>query len=246
MGIISKNLGHPVDIVQYHGIVSAIPSIEPTLFKLSFSSLFAKSIISVITVVIIFLFLDIFDTMGTLIGLGEQANLLKDGTLPKAQETFLSDAAGTVAGAALGTSTVTSYIESAAGISAGGKTGLTSVFVSIFFLLALFFNPLVKMVGIAYTVNNVQFYPVIAPVLIVVGFLMMQNVTKIQWDNLVESIPSFLCLMIMPLTFSITEGIAFAFISYSLLTLVVGKFLQVHWLVHVFSLLFILRFIFLM
>ena len=137
-----------------------------------------------------------------------------DGKLPKARQALLSDAVATSAGALLGTSTVTSYIESASGISAGGRTGLTNIVTAILMLLALFFSPLIQMVGAGYPVGeNTFLYPIVAPALIIIGSLMLKNVASINWDDVTESIPAFLTLLLMPLTISITEGIAFGFIS---------------------------------
>jgi AGZA family xanthine/uracil permease-like MFS transporter len=143
----------------------------------------------------------------------------------------------------MGTSTVTSYIESASGIAQGARTGLANVFTSFLFLVALFFSPLAEMIAGSYVHNDLVLRPVIAAPLIIVGYLMMKGVTRIKWDDLTEAIPSFLTIIIMPLTFSITEGIAFGFISYSLLKLVSGKGKQVHWVIYLFSILFIIRYI---
>ena len=167
-----------------------------------------------------------------------------NGKLPKARQALLSDAVATSAGALLGTSTVTSYIESASGISVGGRTGLTNMVTAALMLLALFFNPLIKMVGAGCQIGeNAFLYPIIAPALIIVGSLMLKNVVHIDWDNVTEAIPAFLTLLMMPLTSSITEGIAFGFISYALLKLVSGQGKQVHWLIYLFALLFVVRYI---
>lgn len=233
-------LGIPLGIVKYHGITAVPPSLLPTLFKLDILGAFNTGLI---TVVFVFFFLDLFDTMGTLIGVSGPAGFLKEGKLPRANKAMLSDAVGTVSGALLGTSTVTSYIESATGIAHGARTGLANVFTSLLFLVALFFSPLAEMIGGEYIYNGLTLRPVVAPPLIIVGYLMMKCVTWIKWEDLTEAIPAFLTIIIMPLTLSITEGIAFGFISYSLLKLVSGKGKQVHWLIYMFSALFILRYI---
>jgi len=233
-------LGIPLGIVKYHGFVAAPPSLLPTLFKLDILGAFNTGLI---TVVFVFFFLDLFDTIGTLIGVSGPAGFLKEGKLPRANKAMLSDAVGTVSGALLGTSTVTSYIESATGIAHGARTGLANVFTSLLFLVALFFSPLAEMIGGEYIYNGLTLRPVVAPPLIIVGYLMMKCVTWIKWEDLTEAIPAFLTIIIMPLTLSITEGIAFGFISYSLLKLVSGKGKQVHWLIYMFSALFILRYI---
>ncbi|MBD3413394.1 MAG: NCS2 family permease [Candidatus Aminicenantes bacterium] len=232
--------GIPLGVVKYHGILSSPPSIQPTLFKLDIAGALNTGLV---TVVFVFFFLDLFDTIGTLIGISGQAGFLKNGKLPRADKAILSDAVGTVSGALLGTSTVTSYIESAAGISHGSRTGLSNVFTSLLFVVALFFAPLAQMIGGSFMTDGVLMRPVIAPPLIVVGFLMMKCVKQIKWDDITEAIPAFLAVIIMPLTLSITEGIAFGFITYSLLKLVSGKGKQVHWLIYLFSGLFIIRYI---
>ena len=232
--------GVPLGVVKYQGIVSSPPSIHPTLFKLD---IWGALNTGLITVVFVFFFLDLFDTIGTLIGISGQAGFLKNGKLPRANKAMFSDAVGTVSGALLGTSTVTSYIESASGISHGSRTGLSNVFTSFLFIIALFFSPLARMIGGQYISDGVLMRPVIAPPLVVVGFLMMKCVKNIEWSDITEAIPAFLAIIIMPLTLSITEGIAFGFITYSVLKLVSGKGKQVHWLIYLFSGLFIIRYI---
>lgn len=233
-------LGIPLGVVKYHGLVSTPPSIMPTLFKLDILGAFKTGLLSV---VFVFFFLDLFDCIGTLIGVSGPAGFLKNGKLPRANQAMLADALGTVEGALLGTSTVSSYIESATGISQGARTGLANIFTSLLFLLALFFSPLAEMIGGEYNFKGLMLHPVIAPPLIIVGYLMMKSVTYINWEDLAEAIPAFLTIIIMPLTVSITEGIAFGFISYSLLNLVTGKGKKVHWIIYFFSALFILRYL---
>ncbi len=244
IGILASTIvGLIAGVVKYQGIVAAPPSISPTFLKLQFPNIFAAP--HLITVVFVFIFIDMFDTVGTLVGVSQQAGLMVDGKLPKARQALLTDAVATSAGALLGTSTVTSYIESASGISAGGRTGLTNIVTAVLMLLALFFNPLMKMVGAAYPLNGMLLRPIVAPALIVVGSMMLKNVVHIDWDDITEAIPAFLTLLIMPLAYSITEGIAFGFISYALLKLVSGKGKEVHWLIYLFALLFIARYIWL-
>lgn len=233
-------LGIPLKVITYHGILSAPPSMMPTLFKLDILGAIQTGLISV---VFIFFFLDLFDTIGTLIGVSSPAGFLKDGKLPRADKAMFSDAIGTISGALMGTSTVTSYIESASGIAQGARTGLANVFTAFLFLIALFFSPLAEMIAGSYVHDDLVLRPVIAAPLIIVGYLMMKGVTRIKWDDLTEAIPSFLTIIIMPLAFSITEGIAFGFISYSLLKLVSGKGKQVHWVIYLFSILFVIRYI---
>lgn len=236
--------GLVLGVIKFDGIAAAPPSIDPTLFKLVIPNIFQDP--HLITVIFVFLFLDMFDTIGTLIGVSQQGGLMRDGKLPRARQALLSDAIATSSGALLGTSTVSSYVESAAGISAGGKTGLTGIVVAALFILAIFLSPLVHMIGAGIDVGNgVKLYPVIAPALIIVGSMMFKNVIHIEWEDYTESIPAFLTLVMMPLTFSITEGISFGVISYVLLKLVSGKGKRVHWLLYLFAVLFVARYIWL-
>ncbi len=233
-------LGIPLGVVHFNGILAAPPSVSPTFFKLDIIGAFQTGLISV---VFVFFFLDLFDTVGTLIGVSSQAGFLKKGKLPRANKAMFADAVGTVSGALLGTSTVTSYIESATGIAQGARTGLANIFTSFFFLIALFFSPLAEMIGGEYVYNDMILRPVIAPPLIIVGFLMMKTITRIEWADLTEGLPAFLTVIVIPMTFSITEGIAFGFISYSILKLVSGKGKEVHWMIYLFAVLFIIRYI---
>jgi AGZA family xanthine/uracil permease-like MFS transporter len=231
-------------LVAYQGVVAAPPSLEPTLFRLDVIGALRTGML---TVIFVFFFLDLFDTIGTLIGVSQEAGLIQeDGTLPRARPALLADAIGTVSGALLGTSTVTSYIESASGVSAGGRTGFASVVTALLFLVALFFSPLVEMIGGGVENGEGQrLYPIVAPALILVGCFMLKSAVRIQWDDMGEAIPGFLTIVIMPLTFSITEGIAFGFISYTLLKAVQGKLREVPWLITLFAALFVLRYLFL-
>lgn len=238
--VITAVVGLPLGVVKYHGLFSRPPSLKPTLFQLDIAGALQTGLI---TVIFVFFFLDLFDTVGTLIGVSEPAGFIKKGRLPRANQAMLADAFGTVSGALLGTSTVTSYIESATGIAQGARTGLANIFTSFFFLLALFFSPLAEMFGGEYVHNGQTFHPVIAPPLIIVGYLMMKGVTRIPWDDITEAIPAFLTLVIMPMTVSITEGIAFGFISYSLLKLITGRRKEVHWVIYLFAALFIVRYL---
>ncbi|OUM98747.1 MAG: guanine permease [Firmicutes bacterium ZCTH02-B6] len=189
-------------------------------------------------IVLVFLFVDFFDTMGTLVGVSTRAGFLdENGRLPRARSAMLSDALSTVFGSLVGTSTVTTYVESASGVSAGGRTGLTAVTVAVAFVLSLFFAPIVRMVA--------DFPPATAPALIVVGALMMQVIGRIKWEDVSEAFPAFITVIAMPLTYSIATGIALGFISYPVVKLISGKGREVHWLVYVLAILFALRFAFL-
>ena len=245
IGILASTVvGLITGMVQFAGkVIELPPSIAPTFFKLEIPNIFAEP--KLLEVIFVFIFLDLFDTVGTLVGVSQQAGLMVDGKLPKARQALVSDAIATSTGALLGTSTVTSYIESASGISAGGRTGLTNIVTAALMLLALFFSPIIKMVGAEHEVGGITVYPIIAPALIIVGSLMLKNIVHIDWDDVTESIPAFLTLLMMPLTFSITDGIAFGFISYALLKLVSGRGKQVHWLIYLFAVLFVVRYIWL-
>jgi AGZA family xanthine/uracil permease-like MFS transporter len=236
-------VGIPMGIVQYRGFVGAAPSLEPTFMQLDLRGVLAPGMASI---VLVFFFLALFDSVGTLVGVGEQAGLMRDGVLPRAREAFLADAVGTVAGAALGTSTVTAYIESGSGIAIGGRTGLTSLVVAALFLLSLLFYPLVRTIGGGYVVDGVTFYPVVAAPLVLVGTMMIGGLRHVPWDDPSEAIPAFLTAIMMPLATSITEGVAFGVVSYALLKLVSGKGSHVHPLLYMFAALFLARYIFLL
>jgi AGZA family xanthine/uracil permease-like MFS transporter len=211
---------------------SAPPSIGPTLFKLD---LVHSLCWPMIPFVLIFLFMVLFDTLGTLLGVGELAGMIRDDRLPRARQALMSDALGTVSGAALGTSTVTSFIESAAGVEQGGRTGLTALVAAALFLLALAFSPIVKMIGS---------YPAItAPALVVVGTMMVRNATKIDWTNYAESLPALLVVAGIPLSFSIADGLALGFIAYPIVKLLSGQGRDVKWLMYVMAVLLVVYFI---
>jgi len=230
-------------LIQFSGIVSAPPSLAPTLFKLDLKGLLTPDALAV---VLIFLFMALFDTLGTLLGVGVQAGLLKDGKLERVSKALVSDAVATTAGALLGTSTVSSYIESAAGVAQGGRTGLTAVVVGALFLLSLFFSPLVGSVNMALPLADGTFiHPVTAPALILVGALMMSSVCHIDWTDMSSGIPAFLTLALIPFTFNIADGIAFGFISFVLIKALTGKYKDVPPLLWPISALLALRYAFL-
>lgn len=204
------------------------------VFKADFGSV---KIMDMVVIVFAFLFVDIFDTLGTLIGVSSKANMLdKDGKLPRIKGALLADAIATSAGAVLGTSTTTTYVESASGVTEGGRTGLTAVVTGLLFLLAIVFSPLFLTIPSFAT----------APALIIVGFYMIGSVAKINWDNMLEAIPAFLCILSMPLMYSISEGIAVGVISWTILHLCTGKVKgKVSILMYVLTVLFVLKYIFL-
>ncbi len=242
--LVTMLVGWGMRLIHFHGIVGPPPSLAPTFLKIDIGGLFARGGLSnILAIIFVFFFLDLFDTIGTLVGISERAGFLVDGKLPRAGRALFSDAAGTVVGTLMGTSTVTSYIESAAGVSAGGRTGVANYMTAGLFLLALFFYPLTKMVGGSVEYNGLQLYPVIAPPLIIVGSLMMLSVKSIHWEDYTEALPAFLTIMMMPLTFSITDGIAFGFIAFALLKLMSGRGREVNAFVYVFAVLFVLRYV---
>ena len=212
------------------GIIAPPVSLAPTFLQFDFHAILS---LDFIVVIFAFLFVDLFDTLGTLIGCASRADMLDEkGRLPRVKGALLADACGTALGACLGTSTISTYVESSAGIVEGGRTGLTAVTTAIFFLVALFFSPLFLAVpGFA-----------TAPALVIVGFLMMQQVAKIPWSDITEAIPSFICIAVMPFAYSIAEGIAFGIISYTLLHVASGKFRNVTWLMYFLTVLFILKY----
>ncbi|WP_315374300.1 NCS2 family permease [uncultured Selenomonas sp.] len=212
------------------GIIAPPVSLAPTFLQFDFHAILS---LDFIVVIFAFLFVDLFDTLGTLIGCASRADMLDEkGRLPRVKGALLADACGTALGACLGTSTISTYVESSAGIVEGGRTGLTAVTTATFFLVALFFSPLFLAVpGFA-----------TAPALVIVGFLMMQQVAKIPWSDITEAIPSFICIAVMPFAYSIAEGIAFGIISYTLLHVASGKFRNVTWLMYILTVLFILKY----
>jgi AGZA family xanthine/uracil permease-like MFS transporter len=188
------------------------PSLEPTLLKLDLRGALTLAMAPYVT---IFLFMVFFDTVGTLVGVAQQAGFMRDGRLPRARQAFVSDAVATVAGACLGTSTVTSYIESTTGVEQGGRTGLTAVTVAALFLGALFFSPVVEMLG--------AYAPITAPALVLVGAMLLRNAACLAWDDFTELLPSFLVLVGIPLTFSIADGLALGFIAYPFVKVLGGR-----------------------
>ena len=238
-------------VTRVEGIVQLPPSLAPTAFHMDLAGLMARGL-GVLTVVFVFFVTDLFDTVGTLVGVGAQAGLLQGGRLPRAERALLADALATTCAGILGTSTVTAYVESAAGVAAGGHTGLTAVTTGLLMLSGLFLLPVVQTVSASVPVvwnlgtgTQLTFlqYPIVAPALVLVGTFMLSAVREITWDDPTEAIPAFLTLVLMPATFSITEGIAFGFVAYAGLKLAAGRIREVHWIVAVFALLFLLRYV---
>lgn len=208
--------------LHYNGFIG-LPAIQNSAFlKMNIKEAFS---ITCLPFILLFLFMDMFDTVGTLVGVAEQAGFMKDNQLPRANRVLIVDAAGTVAGACMGTSTITSYIESSAGVAYGGRTGLTSVTTGCLFLVALLFSPLIGMIS--------GYPPVTSCALVIVGALMMKNAERIDWSDYSESIPAFLVALGIPLTFSIADGLTMGFISYPIINIISGKARKINWLMYV-------------
>jgi AGZA family xanthine/uracil permease-like MFS transporter len=220
-------------LVDYQGVISSPPSLMPTLMQMDLTSAFE---ISMLSVIFAFLFVDLFDTSGTLVAVSQKAGLTDNkGNIPRLGRALTADSSATVAGAMLGTSTTTSYIESVAGVSVGGRTGLTPVVVGLCFLLMMFFAPLAQMVP-AYATAGAILY---------VSVLMLQNLKFVNWDDMTDAIPVSVVLLMTPLTFSIADGIALGFISYSAAKLLCGKQDQISISVWILTALFVAKFAFL-
>jgi AGZA family xanthine/uracil permease-like MFS transporter len=230
-------LGWIVGVAPWPQGIVAIPQLPVDLIGQAFvglGQLNGENLTNFLAVVFVFMFVDLFDTVGTLAGVGVQAGMINEqGELPRSGRTFVGDSVGTVVGAVMGTSTVTTYIESAAGVSEGGKSGFTAVVVAGFFLLAVFFIPLFSAVPAFAT----------AAALLIVGVLMAGNVVGINWSDPAESIPCFLTIIMMPLTFSIAEGLAAGFVTYPIIKAFQGKAHEVGVAVWILAGVFLLRFV---
>ncbi|MDT3321720.1 NCS2 family permease [Shewanella sp. SP1S2-4] len=230
--LIITALGLMFGDVQYQGIVSMPPSIMPTFLKMDLSQAFEVTMLSV---VFAFLFVDLFDTSGTLVAVAQRGGFLDEkGRLPRLNRALTADSLATIAGAAFGTSTTTSYIESTAGVSAGGRTGLTAVVVGLLFIAALFLSPLAGMIP-AYATAGTLFY---------VAILMMSGLVHVEWEDLTEAAPVVVVCILMPLTFSIATGIAFGMISYAAIKLLTGRFSDLNVGIVVLAALFVAKFIY--
>jgi len=214
------------------GFIALPPSLGPTFLKMDVAHALTPKMLPF---VFVFLFMLTFDAIGTLIGVCEQAGFMRENKLPRAKQAMISDAIGTVAGAAMGTSTVTSFIESAAGVEAGGRTGLTGLVVAALFLVALFFSPLIAMIG--------AYPPITASALTIVGAMMMQNVVKVDWKDYTESIPAFLIIVGIPLSYSIADGLALGFISYAIIKACSGRGREISWLTYSLAIVLVLYFV---
>ena len=239
--LITTLLGIPLGVTHAPNFANynIIPNITPTLFKLDFNGLFSLNtgIIVVIMTIFTVAMSDLFDTIGIFIGTGKKAGIFKidkNGNMPhNLEKAMIADSAGSMLGAFLGTSNVTTYLESSAGIEAGGRTGLTSIFVCLFFILSLLLYPIIECVPMA----------AVAPVLILIGVSMIENIGSINWKDLGIAIPAFFCIIMMPLAYSITTGIEFGFIFYSIISIYTHRAKEVSPIIYIFSFLFLLKYI---
>ena len=225
-------IGIFLGVTEFQGVISKPESIAPIFCKFEFSNIFT---LDMLVVMFTFLFIDMFDTVGTLVGVCTRANMIdENGHIKRIKHAFMADSIATTAGAMLGTSTTTTYVESAAGVAQGGRSGLTAFSVAGCFAIALFFSPLFLSIPSAAT----------APALVIVGLLMMEPVVKIPFDNFSESIPAFICIIMMPLTYSISNGILLGMITYVLMNVICGNFRKITPVMYVLAVLFILKYIF--
>ena len=229
--LITMIIGIPLGVTEFRGVVSVPESISPIFCKFEFDKIFS---VDMLVVVFTFFFIDMFDTVGTLVGVCTKANMIDEkGNIQRVKQAFMADSIATTVGAVLGTSTTTTYVESAAGVAQGGRSGLTAFVVGGCFVVALFFSPLFLSIPSAAT----------APALIIVGLLMMEQVKNIPFDDFSESIPAFVCMIMMPLTYSISNGILIGMITYVLMNVICGKFKKLSPAIYVLAVLFILKYI---
>ena len=229
--IITMVIGIPLGVTEFKGIVSAPESIAPIFCQFEFDKIFS---VDMLVVVFTFFFIDMFDTVGTLVGVCTKAKMMdENGNIYRVKQAFMADSIATTAGALLGTSTTTTYVESAAGVAQGGRSGLTALVVGGCFVIAMFFSPLFLSIPSAAT----------APALIIVGLLMAEQIKNVNFDDFSESIPAFVCMLMMPLTYSISNGILIGMITYVLMNMICGKFKKLSPAMYVLAILFILKYI---
>lgn len=230
--IITMVIGIPMGVTEFKGVLSSPESISPIFFKFQFDNIWSLDMVSI---VFTFLFIDMFDTVGTLVGVCTKANMVDEkGNISRLKHAFMADSIATTAGAMLGTSTTTTYVESAAGVAQGGRSGLTALIIAGCFAVALFFSPLFLSIPSAAT----------APALVLVGLMMMESVTKIDFTDFSEALPAFICIITMPLTYSISNGILIGMITYVLMNVICGNFKKITPVMYILTLLFILKFTF--
>lgn len=230
--LVTMVIGIPMGVTEYKGVLSQPESVAPIFCQFEFENIFT---LDMLVVVFTFLFIDMFDTVGTLVGVCIKAKMVdQKGNIYRLKQAFMADAIATTVGAMLGTSTTTTYVESAAGVAQGGRSGLTAFSVAMCFVVALFFSPLFLSIPSAAT----------APALIIVGLLMVEPIINISWDDFSESIPAFVCMIMMPLTYSISNGILLGMIAYVLMNMICGNFRRITPAMYIMAILFILKFIF--
>lgn len=230
--LVTTVIGIPMGVTEFQGILSSPAPIGDIFCKFDWANIFT---LDMLVVVFTFLFIDMFDTVGTLVGVCTKAGLVnEDGTVKRIKEAFMADAIATTFGACIGTSTTTTYVESASGVAQGGRTGLTAFTIACCFAIALFFSPLFLSIPSA----------AIAPVLILVGLMMLEPVRRIPFDDFTESLPAFICIIMMPLTYSISNGILIGMIAYVLINLVCENFKKLTPTMYILAALFILKYIF--
>ena len=231
IGIIATTIiGIPMGVTQYNGVMSTPPSIDAIFCQFDWSQVFSWQMVGI---VFTFLFIDMFDTIGTVVGVSVKSGMVdKDGNVDGINKVLMADAVATVAGAMCGTSTTTTYIESASGVSEGGRTGLTSFVIAVCFAAALFFSPLFLAIPAAAT----------GPVLFIVGVMMAAPVKSIDWEDYADAIPAFVTMLLMPLTYSISDGIMLGMITYVVLNALTGKFKKISITMWILAALFIMRY----
>lgn len=230
--LITAIIGIPMGLAHFTGLVDVPPSVDPLFCKFEFHNIFT---IDMLVVVFTFLFIDMFDTMGTLVGVCTKAGMMRpDGKIPGLNKAFMADAIATMTGACLGASTTTTYVESAAGVAQGGRTGLTSFATAVCFIIALFFAPLFLSIPAAAT----------TPVLVIVGLFMLSPIKDINLDDYAESIPAFITIIMMPLAYSISDGILCGLISYVAINALCGNFKKINITMWVLAILFVMKYIF--
>ena len=229
--IITMVIGIPLGVTEFKGIVSAPESIAPIFCQFEFDKIFS---VDMLVVVFTFIFIDMFDTVGTLVGVCTKAKMMdENGNIYRVKQAFMADSIATTVGALLGTSTTTTYVESAAGVAQGGRSGLTALVVGGCFVIAMFFSPLFLSIPSAAT----------APALIIVGLLMAEQIKNVNFEDFSESIPAFVCMLMMPLTYSISNGILIGMITYVLMNMICGKFKKLSPAMYILAILFILKYI---
>ena len=230
--LLTMLIGIPLGVTEFKGVVSAPESISPIFCQFQLHNILS---LDMLAIVFTFLFIDMFDTVGTLVGVCTKANMIDEkGNIARIKQAFMADSIATTVGACLGTSTTTTYVESAAGVAQGGRSGLTALIIAGCFAVALFFSPLFLSIPSAAT----------APALILVGLMMMESITKIKFDDFSESLPAFVCIITMPLTYSISNGILLGMITFVIMNMICGNFKKITPVMYILAALFILKFIF--